>query len=215
MGEHLFWAIRGGGGASFGVITAWKVQLVDVPEKVTVFNIGKTLEQNATQLIHKWQSIAPEFVDDLFLRIIIKPETKIFPSYDFPIAAREKLLNRLQPKVRFFKAKSDYVQKPIPGFGLEGVWRLMLEAVANQSVIIFSPYGGRMAEIPASATPFPHRTGKLVHDPTHHILGREPESRFRELHKLDGEAIHLLRSFCVVIRRGKRTSTTRSRYRSQ
>ncbi|XP_047941710.1 berberine bridge enzyme-like 8 [Salvia hispanica] len=213
MGEHLFWAIRGGGGASFGVITAWKVQLVDVPEKVTVFNIGKTLEQNATQLIHKWQSIAPEFVDDLFLRIIIKPETvrsetqvtnrtiraifnaqflgkidtllplmqKIFPELrlvkedctelswiesvlfflDFPIAAREKLLNRLQPKVRFFKAKSDYVQKPIPGFGLEGVWRLMLEAVANQSVIIFSPYGGRMAEIPASATPFPHRTGNL------------------------------------------------------
>ncbi|KAE8123902.1 hypothetical protein FH972_018821 [Carpinus fangiana] len=37
MGEDLFWAIRGGGGASFGVILSWKIQLVAVPEIVTVF----------------------------------------------------------------------------------------------------------------------------------------------------------------------------------
>ncbi|XP_042031136.1 berberine bridge enzyme-like 15 [Salvia splendens] len=74
MGEDLFWAIRGGGGSSFSVITTWKVQLVDVPETVTVFNAGRTLEQNITQLINKWQSIAPEFVDDLFVRVILVPE---------------------------------------------------------------------------------------------------------------------------------------------
>lgn len=27
-GEDLFWAIRGGGGASFGVILSWKIKLV-------------------------------------------------------------------------------------------------------------------------------------------------------------------------------------------
>ncbi|KAL8512737.1 hypothetical protein ACS0TY_019027 [Phlomoides rotata] len=59
MGEDLFWAIRGGGGASFGVIVSFKLQLVDVPEKLTVFNIHRTLQQNATQLIHRWQYIAP------------------------------------------------------------------------------------------------------------------------------------------------------------
>ncbi|KAG2261985.1 hypothetical protein Bca52824_069064 [Brassica carinata] len=32
MGEDLFWAIRGGGGGSFGVILAWKLKLVLVPE---------------------------------------------------------------------------------------------------------------------------------------------------------------------------------------
>jgi len=31
MGEDLFWAIGGGGGASFGVIVAWKIKLVPVP----------------------------------------------------------------------------------------------------------------------------------------------------------------------------------------
>ncbi|GFP95935.1 cannabidiolic acid synthase-like 1 [Phtheirospermum japonicum] len=71
MGEELFWAIRGGGGASFGVILAWKVKLVEVPEKVTVFAVARTLEQNATQLVHRWQSIAHRFHRDLFVRIII------------------------------------------------------------------------------------------------------------------------------------------------
>ncbi|KAL1214973.1 Berberine bridge enzyme-like 26 [Cardamine amara subsp. amara] len=46
MGEDLFWAIRGGGGASFGIILAWKVNLVPLPKTVTVFNVTKTLEQD-------------------------------------------------------------------------------------------------------------------------------------------------------------------------
>ncbi|KAF2551046.1 hypothetical protein F2Q68_00035728 [Brassica cretica] len=28
MGEDMFWAIKGGGGASFGIILAWKIKLV-------------------------------------------------------------------------------------------------------------------------------------------------------------------------------------------
>ncbi|KAG8389842.1 hypothetical protein BUALT_Bualt01G0020500 [Buddleja alternifolia] len=71
MGEDLFWAIRGGGGASFGVITSWKIRLVQVPEIVTVFTINRTLEQNATNLVHRWQSIAYKFDCNLFIRILI------------------------------------------------------------------------------------------------------------------------------------------------
>ena len=39
MGEDLFWAILVGGGASFGVIIAWKIKLVTVPQTVTVFTV--------------------------------------------------------------------------------------------------------------------------------------------------------------------------------
>ena len=39
MGEDLFWAIRGGGGASFGVILSYTIKLVPVPEVVTVFQV--------------------------------------------------------------------------------------------------------------------------------------------------------------------------------
>ncbi|KAF5475436.1 hypothetical protein F2P56_007241, partial [Juglans regia] len=69
MGEDLFWAIRGGGGASFGVIVAWKIKLVHVPSTVTVFTVKRTLEQNATKLVHRWQYVADKLDEDLFILI--------------------------------------------------------------------------------------------------------------------------------------------------
>ncbi|XP_069155407.1 tetrahydroberberine oxidase-like [Solanum lycopersicum] len=71
MGEDLFWAIRGGGGNTFGLVLSWKIKLVDIPKEVTVFSLHKTLEQNATKLVHKWQNVASRFHKDLFIRIII------------------------------------------------------------------------------------------------------------------------------------------------
>ncbi|XP_010499045.1 PREDICTED: berberine bridge enzyme-like 3 [Camelina sativa] len=68
MGEDLFWAIRGGGGASFGVILSWKIKLVKVPKILTVFKVNKTLEQGGTDVLYKWQLVAYKFPDSLFLR---------------------------------------------------------------------------------------------------------------------------------------------------
>ncbi|XP_072954436.1 tetrahydroberberine oxidase-like [Typha angustifolia] len=71
MGENLFWAIRGGGGASFGVILAYKIKLVHVPPKVTVFNKSTYLSHGApTKLIMKWQNIAYRMDERLFIRSI-------------------------------------------------------------------------------------------------------------------------------------------------
>ncbi|KAJ4702879.1 Tetrahydrocannabinolic acid synthase [Melia azedarach] len=72
MGEDLFWAIRGGGGASFGVIVAWKVKLVDVPSTVTVFTVQKTLEQNLTKVYNKWQRIADKLPEDLYIMVFLR-----------------------------------------------------------------------------------------------------------------------------------------------
>ncbi|XP_047957135.1 berberine bridge enzyme-like 22 [Salvia hispanica] len=211
MGEDMFWAIRGGGGASFGVIVAWKVELVDVPETVSVFNVARTLEQNATQLFHRWQYVASELDKDLIIGITVAKTNTItvsffslflggidrllplvqenFPElglvredcietswirsilfhYGFPIdSSKEVLLNRTQRSVTNFKGKSNYVQKPIPEHGLEGMWRLFSEEEAAGASLIISPYGGRMAEISESAIPFPHRAGNLYK--IHHIV---------------------------------------------
>ncbi|KAI5572127.1 hypothetical protein BDE02_11G141800 [Populus trichocarpa] len=72
MGEDLFWALRGGGGNSFGVVIAWKIKLVEVPPTLTVFNVLRTLEQNATQLIHRWQYIANKLHEDLMITTYIR-----------------------------------------------------------------------------------------------------------------------------------------------
>ncbi|KAL2494173.1 FAD-binding Berberine family protein [Forsythia ovata] len=66
-----------------------------------------------------------------------------------------------QPNVRYFKAKSDYVQKPISKNGLEGIWKLFFEEEAEKDEMILSPYGGRMDGISESAIPIPHRAGNL------------------------------------------------------
>ncbi|KAL2343714.1 hypothetical protein Fmac_004999 [Flemingia macrophylla] len=75
MGEDLFWAIRGGGGASYGVILSYTVKLVAVPEVVTVFRVMKSLDQNenVTELVLQWQQVAPHTDDRLFMRLLLQP----------------------------------------------------------------------------------------------------------------------------------------------
>ncbi|CAI9089574.1 OLC1v1024165C1 [Oldenlandia corymbosa var. corymbosa] len=75
MGEDLFWAIRGGGGASFGVVLSYKINLVPVPPFVTVFSVQRTEAQNATNILVKWQSIASTIDNNLFIRVLVQPAT--------------------------------------------------------------------------------------------------------------------------------------------
>ncbi|KAL7131186.1 hypothetical protein ABFS83_13G181500 [Erythranthe nasuta] len=84
MGEDLFWAIRGGGGASFGVVLAYKIQLVRVPPVVTVFRVAKTLEENVTDIFYRWQFVANKIDDNLFIRLLVQPTslTKKKPNLD-------------------------------------------------------------------------------------------------------------------------------------
>ncbi|XP_061339738.1 berberine bridge enzyme-like 8 [Gastrolobium bilobum] len=209
MGEDLFWAIRGGGGASFGVVLSYKIKLVRVPETVTVFQVRRTLEQNATDIVYNWQHIAPTIDNDLFIRLILDVvngtqngtktvrgtfialflgDSKSLLSLmneSFPQLGLEQsdcietswlqsvlfwtninittpveiLLDRQPQSLNYLKRKSDYVKKPISKEGLEGIWKKMIELV--DTILYFNPYGGRMAEIPSSATPFPHRAGNL------------------------------------------------------
>ncbi|KAI3872026.1 hypothetical protein MKX03_009886 [Papaver bracteatum] len=71
MGKDLFWAIKGGGGGSFGVVLSWRVKLVLVPPIVTVFTIVKTVQQGATQLVDKWQDLGYNLPKELFIRVLL------------------------------------------------------------------------------------------------------------------------------------------------
>ncbi|KAL0398242.1 UNVERIFIED_CONTAM: Berberine bridge enzyme-like 21 [Sesamum radiatum] len=75
MGEDLFWAIRGGGGASFGVILAYKIKLVAVPPIVTVFRLEKSVDENAIEAVFEYQQVIDKLDNDLFIRVLLQPIT--------------------------------------------------------------------------------------------------------------------------------------------
>ncbi|XVF26286.1 hypothetical protein REPUB_Repub14bG0003000 [Reevesia pubescens] len=169
MGEDLFWAIRGGGAASFGVVLSYKIKLVPVPETVTVFRIERYLEDNASDVALKWQSVAPTTDNNLFMRMFLQPKencTEVswidsvlwWANFDLgtpPTALLDRNLNDAD----FLKRRSDYVHTPIPKDGLESLLKKMIEL--GKVRMVFNAYGGRMNEIKASETPFPHRAGNL------------------------------------------------------
>ncbi|WVZ23599.1 hypothetical protein V8G54_002143 [Vigna mungo] len=226
MGEDLFWAIRGGGGASFGVIVDWKIKLVPVPSTVTVFNVARTLEENATEIIQKWQLVVNKLDERIFIRVDVKkvnsvehgkqtiqanfvsmfqggveeliplmqknlPElgldrkdctetswigsvlfaNAVYLGTNYTNEAPEVLLNRSRYRDGIVKAKSDYVRKPIPIDGLQGLWRLLYEVPDGE--LELAPYGGRMDEISETEIPFSHRSGIIYH--IHYVVVWEEE----------------------------------------
>ncbi|KAM3193904.1 hypothetical protein ACQJBY_070509 [Aegilops geniculata] len=78
MSADHFWAVRGGGGESFGIVVSWQVNLLPVPPTVTVFQIPKTVREGAVELVNKWQLVGPALPDDLMIRIIAMGDTAKF-----------------------------------------------------------------------------------------------------------------------------------------
>ncbi|WMV15521.1 hypothetical protein MTR67_008906 [Solanum verrucosum] len=155
--------------------------MVNIPEKVTVFNVTRRLEQNVTQLVYKCQHIADKVDDNLLLRIFLKSNIespfrrgqRTFHTFFTTMFVGEvdKLLREMQKRypelgttnqAYYFKGKSDYVQHPISINGLEGIWKLYNQLGENSGVELqFSPYGGKLSEISESETPFPNRAGNI------------------------------------------------------
>ncbi|CAL5038942.1 unnamed protein product [Urochloa decumbens] len=80
MGSDVFWAIRGGGGESFGVVLSWEVRLVRVPPRVTAFTVQRTIAQGAIDAVTKWQTLAPALPDELAIRVVIQNQQARFQS---------------------------------------------------------------------------------------------------------------------------------------
>ncbi|EER89909.1 hypothetical protein SORBI_3010G162900 [Sorghum bicolor] len=83
MGSDVFWALRGGGGESFGIVLSWQVRLVPVPPTVTAFRIPVAAAgdgERAVDVVTRWQEVAPALPDDLFIRALVQNQSATFES---------------------------------------------------------------------------------------------------------------------------------------
>ncbi|XP_061345837.1 berberine bridge enzyme-like D-2 [Gastrolobium bilobum] len=80
MGEDVFWAIRGGGGGLWGIVYAWRIKVLEVPQIVTSFVVSRTgTKSYVAKLVHKWQYVAPYLEGDFYLSCFVGaglPEAK-------------------------------------------------------------------------------------------------------------------------------------------
>uniref|UniRef100_A0A3Q7IH48 FAD-binding PCMH-type domain-containing protein n=1 Tax=Solanum lycopersicum TaxID=4081 RepID=A0A3Q7IH48_SOLLC len=151
MGEDLFWAIRGGGGASFGIILSWKMKLVlfhrlqvtkkEVKGERTVQTAYNSLFlENGETLLRIMNESFPEL--GMTRKDVTKMswiESILYIGGYANNTPPEVLLQRKSQFKNYFKAKSEF----------------------DSPLMIWNPYGGMMANISESDTPFPHRKGVI------------------------------------------------------
>ena len=111
MGEDVFWAIRGGGGGVWGIVYAWKIKLLKVPETVTSCIMSRTgTKLHVAELVHKWQFIAPRLEPSFYLSVFVgaglqggDEETGVSASFKgFYLGSRNEamsILNRVFPEL--------------------------------------------------------------------------------------------------------------------
>ncbi|KAI5660707.1 hypothetical protein M9H77_20030 [Catharanthus roseus] len=139
---------KGGNGASFGVVLSYKVNLVEISPNFTAFNVSRTLEQNAIQLLHKWQFVAPRMPRDLSISAQFATGSARFMAFfQGNVTTLLSLMEQYFPELGITKEDCQEIR-----------W-VDNYAYQYESSMEWTPFGGKMDEIPVSNIPFPHRAG--------------------------------------------------------
>ncbi|MFJ8070821.1 FAD-binding oxidoreductase [Peribacillus sp. NPDC096447] len=188
--SNLFWACRGGGDGSFGVITSFTFRVHPI-ENVTRYRITWDFA-DLEKVVRYWQTWAPHtdarltslllvpaqnqgdirssgvFVgSEQELRQIIRPlqdatqpKTAEFHSTTWIEAAR--LFAGRQVKQDKFKHSSAYAYEPLSDAALGVLIHNLQTAPGTANVIAFDSYGGSISQVPTNAMAFVHRKALFV-----------------------------------------------------
>ncbi|MGE7906687.1 FAD-binding oxidoreductase [Peribacillus sp. NPDC094092] len=188
--SNLFWACRGGGDGSFGVITSFTFRVHPI-ENVTRYRISWDFD-DLEKVVRYWQTWAPHtdarltslllvpaqnqgdlrssgvFVgSEQELRQIMrplqeatKPKTAEF-HYTTWIEAARLFAGRLVKQDKF-KHSSAYAYEPLSDAALGVLIHNLQTAPGTANVIAFDSYGGSISQVPTNATAFVHRKALFV-----------------------------------------------------
>jgi hypothetical protein len=188
----LFWALRGGGGGNFGIITAFTLQLVRLSQ-VVVYSMSWPADRFPSVMSY-WQTWAPTFPDNKLtcqltfssdgslhsegvylgtadeLSSLLRPWTAACPPTR---QARIEPMSWYMSTVYFnsfdnqcdhpFKTSGAFVSQPLPDKALAVIQQAITSAPAGVSCDIWmQSFGGAMAGVSPTASAFYHRQAQFI-----------------------------------------------------
>ncbi|HYO52729.1 FAD-binding oxidoreductase [Archangium sp.] len=189
---ELYWALRGGGGGNFGIVTAFTLQLVPVSQ-VVVYALSWRAEQFPSVMSY-WQSWAPTLGDtNLTCQLTFSSDGSLH-SEGVYLGTPDRLRELLQPwmarcppvsPVRLepmswymstiyfnsfdnqcdhaFKTSGAFVYQPLPDHALASIQQAITSAPTGVSCDIWmQSFGGAMAEVSPAATAFHYRKAQFI-----------------------------------------------------
>ncbi len=180
---ELFWALRGGGGGNFGVVTSFEFATVAAPPRLTVFSLAFPTG-SAAAVFDAWQHWLPETPDELWSNCAISggmtPSCRIGGCFVGPADALSPMLDALvkragvpatsrkaAPKsyldaMRYFAGSSEkesfagssrILNRPVPDSGD----LVGVVTGLRGTDLLFDGLGGAVSRVAPDATAFPHR----------------------------------------------------------
>jgi FAD/FMN-containing dehydrogenase len=182
----LFWALRGAGGAQFGVVTRFDFRTLEAPRTTTV-HLRWPLEA-APAAVAAWQAWSPDQPDEVAVSLVLADEVNLFgaavggapeldafvarvgsdPSsselHELPYREAKRRLAEHGPAEGpegLLYTKSEFFRESLP----EDAIAALLEhfgAPGPFRVLDFSPWGGAYDRVAPDATAFPHRRERYL-----------------------------------------------------
>jgi FAD/FMN-containing dehydrogenase len=165
---ELFWALRGGGSGSLGVVTRLRFRTLPAPE-VSAFELHRPLEE-AADLIETWQGWAPDAPDGAAVSLIVDdagahilgtttedielPWTVEWRRGRFRETKR-LLAERDGPDIDTW-SRSEFFARPLPRETIEAL------VAQREGELDFTPWGGAYNRVATDATAFPHRDARFL-----------------------------------------------------